>query len=223
MIRTTAGSARAITPRRLLAAVMLAVGTAMPLSAQITFNGLGPLDDSGIREVGNGYIEGGLRFTVVGEPLGFQPGGVPQALATYTADNIAYTGSPALFNNLGFAIDISSVSGASFSVSSIGLAQIFPGAAGALPVAFLGTRLLGGTVSANLDVPALGLTPALTPFTLTNFTGLSSLRITPGAPDFSVQLDNVNASVVPEPSTYLLMVVGLGGIAFIARRRPRGA
>jgi len=195
------------------------MSAALPLSAQVTFNGLGPLDDSGVREVGNCFMEGGLRFTVVGQPCGFQPGGAPQALATFSAENIGFTGSPALFNNLGLQIDITSVSGAQFSLSSIDFAQIFPGGSGPLPVSFLGTRAIGGTVALNSTVPVLGFAPALTRITFTGFTGLNSVRITPGAPDFSVQFDNVNASVVPEPSTYLLMIVGLGGIAFAARRR----
>jgi hypothetical protein len=39
---------------------------------------------------------------------------------------------------------------------------------------------------------------------------------------FSHQFTNVVASVVPEPSTYALMAVGLGGVLAVARRR-RGA
>lgn len=200
----------------------------MPLSAQVTFNGLGPLDDSGVREIGNCYEEGGLRFTVVGEACGMQPDDAPQALATYTADNGSFTGSPALFNNLGSFIDVTTTSGSAFSLLSIDLAPIFLGSGGGLlPVTFTGMRAAGAPMLSPMMVNVSLSAMALQTFSFSTFTDLTSLRIAPGAPDFSVQLDNVNvrgvSNVVPEPSTYLLMAVGLGGIGFIARRRARAS
>ena len=197
---------------------------AIPVQAQVTFNSLGPVDGSGIRYVPNCYVEGGLRFTVVGEACGTGLNG-SSALATYTSANGSYTGTPALFNNLGDAFDITAASGANFNLISIDLAPIFILGAGpgVIPVSFMGTRAIGGTVAhtANVMLAATGLTN----FMFFDFTGLTSVRVTPGAPDFSIQFDNVAtnvvASVVPEPSTYLLTIVGLAGIGVVSRRRSR--
>ncbi len=35
----------------------------------------------------------------------------------------------------------------------------------------------------------------------------------------SIALDNLSVSAVPEPSTYMLMLAGLGAIGMLARRR----
>ncbi len=201
---------------------------ALPAQSQlVNFNSLGPVDGSGVRFVPNCYVEGGLRFTVVGEACGTPPGpSRASALATYTADNGSFTGTPALFNDLGDAFDITAASGASFSLFSIDLAPIFliGSGTGVIPVSFLGMLTAGGTVShtANVSLASTGLSN----FVFFDFSGLSSVRVTPGAFDYSIQFDNVRtnvvaSSVVPEPSTYLLTIVGLAGIGFVSRRRTR--
>ena len=229
MIRRTAGSTRTLTPSRLLVAAAVAMCSALPLSAQVTFNGLNSSDPVGVLEVANCRMEGGLLFRALGAPACGTPQGTvgPTALATFTSANGSFTGSAALFDNTlsPVGIEITSASGASFSLTSIDLAPIFllPGIAGFQTFSITGFRTMGANVTQiplTVSVPlgATGLTRF--PSSSTNFTtltGLSSLQIL--SPD--VTIDNVNATVVPEPSTYLLMIVGLGGIAFAARRRVR--
>ena len=227
MLRTAATDANAGCRWMLRSLVTASFGlaiAALPVQSQVTFNSLGSVDGSGVRYVPNCYMEGGLIFTVVGEACGTDPDG-SSALATYTADNGSFTGTPALFNNFGDAFDITAVGGANFTLNSIDLAPIFllGFGNGIIPVSFTGMLAAGGTVAHTADVP-LSAT-GLTNFIFFDFTGLSSVRVTPGAPDFSIQFDNVsanvNASVVPEPSSYLLTMIGLAGIGFISRRRTR--
>jgi hypothetical protein len=192
----------------------------------LTFDALTATDMSGVRPVENCYVESQVRVTVVGEPCGLPPADQPPALATYTPDNFSYTGTPALFNNLGFAVDFAPTGGGVFSLFSIDLAPIFliggGPAAGMMPVMFTGTRMGAMTVSQTFDL-SLGAT-ALTTFVFSGeFTNLSSVRLEPGAPDYAVQFDNVNAGVVPEPSTFALMAPGLAVLAAVARRRRTGA
>lgn len=68
---------------------------------------------------------------------------------------------------------------------------------------FLNTALAGGGTANNLSI---GL-------------GASLLDVQGGLDTFSLTRLNVAATVVPEPSSYVLMMAGLVGIAVFARRR----
>ena len=49
----------------------------------------------------------------------------------------------------------------------------------------------------------------------------SPIQYAHAAPACGPGTDFVCPTVTPEPSTYLLMLVGLGGVAYVARRRNR--
>jgi hypothetical protein len=217
--------AGASAPARALAAgvAVLALAGAPAARAQtpvtLTFNSLTDVDGSGVRNVNNCYVESGIRVTVLGVACGTEA-----ALATWTPDSpLFYTGSPALFNNLGPSVEFAVVSGAAFSFQSIGLAPLLGGFGNPATVMFTGFMMGGGTVMQTVQVP--GATTALTPYTFTNFTNLSSLRMTVTSPSFEpyVQFDNVGLNVVPEPATVALFGAGLLGAGALARRRRRAA
>jgi hypothetical protein len=222
---------RALAHALVFAAAAVAAPAAARAQAPITFNGIATTDPSGVQSVMNCYVEGGVRFTVVGEACGMPAMGQPPALATYTPANGSYTGTPALFNNLGTAVDFTSVSGQPMSLFSIDLAPIFidpsvGSMAGNMMVMFTGFRMPGMagpatvTQSFSLSLDAAGLTRfVFSP----EFQNLTSVRMAPGAPDLAVQFDNVNAAVIPEPGTVLLLGLGLAGTAAYARRRRAAA
>lgn len=212
---------------RAVAVFALAASTAGAAGAQsgtLTFNGLGRVDDSGVRYVNNCYEEAGFRFTSVGLPCGGAA-----AFGTWTADNpLFYTGSPALFNNLGPSVDISATGGQTFSLQSVGLAPLLGAFGNPATVLFTGMLAGGGAVTQTFSVP--GGTNALTAYSLTGFTNLMSARYTVSAPDFEpyVQLDNVAytlggapPAVIPEPATVALVGAGLLAVAGGARARRR--
>jgi hypothetical protein len=184
----------------------------------LNFNGIGLTDPSGVQSVPNCYTESGIRVTVVGEACGLPAMGMAPALAAFTPANATgYTGSPALFNNLGFSVDFTTVGGLPFSMSSIDLAPVFLIGSPAMSVTFTGMRTGMANVSQTCNLAA-GLR-TLSRCNFTGFTNLASVRMTPSGPDFSVQFDNVTGSVVPEPGTVLLVGAGLLGAAGFARRR----
>lgn len=208
-----------------LGAVTILAIAAQPLHAQtpvtLTFNNLTAMDASGVRNLSNCYETSGVRITLVGFACGTEA-----AFATWTPDSpLFYTGSPALFNNLGPSVDFAATSGAAFSMNSIGLAPFLGSFGNPTQVMFTGFMMGGGTVTQTFNVP--GATTALTNFAFSGFTGLTSVRLTVMAPSFEpyVQFDNVAltlgtvTNVVPEPSTYALLATGLLGLGAMARRR----
>jgi hypothetical protein len=220
MLRRKAGFARVSLPKQFVAALAFAVVTATPLSAQINFNGLTAFpNDGGVRNVPNSYVEGGIRFTAVGPLMGF-PG-----LVSFAPGNEAYipASGPALTFNFGQYLELTAANGVSpFSLTSVALAPVFiypfPQT---MPVTFTGFRTVGGTATQVINLPLSA--SMFTQYSLPNLSGslYSRVEIRAGDPDGTFQIDNVNASAVPEPSTYLMMVVGLAGMGLVARRRAR--
>ena len=205
-----------------LAVTALLASPAASVQAQtLTFNGLSSNDPSGVVFVNNCYMEAGFQVRITG----LASCNTPNAFASYTPANGAYTGSPALFNadetQTVASVDFMLMSGGTFTFNSISLAPVsFPGLA--MSVSFTGTRMVGGPVTDMVMLNAGMMT--MMNYNLNGFTNLTSLRLTPSAPDFAVQFDNVAFSnvtqgVIPEPSTYALMGTGLVGLLTIARRR----
>ena len=205
-----------------LAVTALLASPAASVQAQtLTFNGLASNDASGVVFVNNCYTESGFRVMITGLACG-----APNAFASYTPANGAYTGSPALFNNdvtqTTASVDFMLMSGGTFNFNAITLAPIsFPGMM--MSVTFTGTRMMGASFTETVNL-ATGMSAPMTYSSFQNFNNLTSLRLTPSGPDFAVQFDNVafsnaTTAVIPEPSTYALMATGLAGLVTIARRR----
>jgi hypothetical protein len=199
--------------------------TASAQATTLTFNTLTPTDSSGVRYVSNCYVESGVRISVVGLACGTEA-----ALATWTPQNpLYYTGSPALYNNLGAAVDFMPVAGGPLSLTSIDLAPLLGGFGNPTTVMFTGTMVGGGTMSQTFNVP--GMTTSLTTFSFASgWTNLSEFRMTVTGPSFEpyVQFDNVRLSLspvstVPEPTTVALVATGLLALGAVAHRRARAA
>ena len=216
----------------LCAAIAVAAPVAHAQATTLTFNGLTPVDDSGIRFVNNCYEESGFRVTLVG--MGCTGGGTDPAFGTWTAGNPEYfTGSPALFNNVDGAVQFTAVSGQAFSFQSIGLGSFLGSLGNETSVLFTGMLAGGGTVTRTVVVPG-GMFPApatLTNFVFTGFTNLSALQLTVTSPDVpglrNVQFDNVvfgaAQSVVPEPATVVLFGSGMVALGLVTLRRRRAS
>jgi hypothetical protein len=212
------------------ATLALAAPTARAQSPfTMTFNEISLSDPAGVGVVNvpNCYTGGGpLRITVVGESCGLPAmGGVPALVAFTPANGTGYTGSAALNNNLGFSVDFAAIAGGTFSLSSIDLAPIFLIGSPAMRVTFVGMRAGMADLTRTCDIAAGA--SALTRCAFADFTNLTSVRMTPPAPDFSVQFDNVsgtlNTAVIPEPATVALVGAGLLGAGAFARRRRSAA
>ncbi|MBA5690421.1 NF038120 family PEP-CTERM protein [Rugamonas apoptosis] len=103
-----------------------------------------------------------------------------------------------------------------------------------------GTAVGGGTVRATFDFPlqngagnyVFGGAPLNAAFGQTKLSGLnisacmfdnSGNCYNPADNQAQFAIDNLNVSAVPEPSAYAMLMLGLGGVAFAARRRARQA
>ena len=206
--------------RRMLCGVATLASVSTVLVAQPTvanFNSLTTANGEGVRYVQNCYIEAQLQFTLTG--VGCDD---TEAFATWGPENpLFYTGSPALFNNstASSSFDIMAAGGQAFSLLSIDLTTFLGEFGNPTSVTFTGMLMGGGTVSRMVDLPGATTTPTTIMFT--DFSMLSSVRLTVTDPEFEpyVQFDNVTASVVPEPSTVILLAGGLVTLAALARRR----
>ena len=202
-------------------AMLLAASTAgAQTPVTLTFEGIAGDPAMPIAYVANCHVEMGVRISSPDLPCGEDP---PATFGMYMPSEVlGYTGSKALFNSLGAAVDFAPVAGGPFALTSIDLAPLLLGPL-SLPVdvVFTGFLLGGGTVMQTVTVPVVPLGGPPVTFALAGFTDLSSVRLTPGGPDFAVQFDNVGLAVIPEPGTVTLVALGLVGLAGVARRRFR--
>ncbi len=162
---------------------------------------------SGFTLYGPTVNSGGFDFTSV-----TQVG--PDAIASWTADSPGfYTGSTAIFANyFTDSLDMTAAGGAVFSVTSIAMADVFLGSTSDT-ITFTGTLPDLSTVQ---EFVQLTDGSSLQNYALTTMNGMIRININDSLSN-DVQLDNIDATVVPEPAT--LAVLGLGAVALLLRRR----
>ena len=146
--------------------------------------------------------------------------------AYWCSGNAAYAGSGAMFNNAinNSLTTLSRIGGGTFTLSSIDLANLFtPGSAGS--VVFTGDLQGGGTVTAAEIWLGAEVAPTFSSDQFGSaWTNLLDVRFTEPAtePQFqfdNIVLNNVVATVTPEPATMSMMAMGLVGIAGVGLRR----
>jgi hypothetical protein len=193
---------------------------------RLTFNGVNVSDPMGVGVVAvpNCYEEAGIRITVTGFGCGMPGANMAPVLASFTpAAATGWTGSPALFNNDGFSVDFMAASGNPFSLSTIDLASMFlVGTSPAMSVTFTGMRAGGLAAPTPMTCLISAGARALSTCTLTGFTNLTSVRMTPSgrtSASSSTTSPVIGTAVIPEPGTVLLVGAGLLGAAGFARRR----
>lgn len=199
------------------------VSTARAQTTVVSFNSLTESSPgSGTRYIGNCYAESGFLFTAVGLPCTGTT-----SLNTFlagSANSPLFSGgtSPSLILNspLATLISVNRVDGARFTFSSIALAP-FDGAA--TTVTFTGMR---AGVSVMQTVTVAGNQSGFRVFSFNDFfAGVTSVQIA-ASNEFGervVKFDDFTAmavaGVVPEPSSVLLVGMGLFGIAVIVLRK----
>lgn len=117
---------------------------------------------------------------------------------------------------------LSNLSNDLFNIQSFDFASGYVG--GSQPVDILNvTSYLGGnlvnSVSFLSGIDYLNYS-SLTTLNL-GFTGIDTVRFEALGSSNRAIFDNVSVSAVPEPSTYVLMLAGLGLVGFMARRRKQ--
>jgi hypothetical protein len=136
-------------------------------------------------------------------------------------NNPFYAGANALAAFAPATITLTQTDGAPFSLLSIDLARNFEFDP-APTVLFTGTLAGGGTVSQSFTVTTpVGSPAAFQPFDFTGFTGLASVSWDQPDPSLGLnQFTNITLSIVPEPSSWVLLGIGASCLMLGARRRP---
>lgn len=189
------------------ALLALAVTAAPSAAAIVTFAPLTNVDEGPAGD-GTTYLENGLTFT--------SSISVPNALfhwGTSQSFNADPTGAT-LFQNYPFqSLIVTRTGGGSFTLESLDLADAFNfGDAGIIAFDWVDGD---GAHSMNLTLDSL---VGLQTFTL-GLTGVTSFALRQDSPYF--QIDNIvyDATVVPEPASWALMIAGFGMIGAAIRRR----
>lgn len=184
---------------KLILALAVALTATAPLAqaAVVDFNSPGVIDiDNGTgRAV---YREAG--FTLAGNAAGFLP-----------LDGAGTGGTGGLLLLAGNTISIMSGTGGAFDFSALDAGRYDPGTAATLGI----VGIFSDNTQQNLmlTLAGLGAQPVST------WSGLTELRFTASA---DVVVDNVALSAVPEPGSVAMLVLGLGAVFGIRRRRSGG-
>lgn len=238
MLKTTMG-------KLTIAAAMLGMTTIGAHAEVVDFNGVAGTNMPGsYKEYSwpglETYFKPGVTSYVGG--YSFSTAGVHEYLTPAWAD--IYSGGMdgrVTNNNTDFlhstaALTVARVGGGSFNLNSLDLSNYYDSENIAAQASFTITGKLatGGTISTvvTLDNMPNMLTfhtdAAFNHFSLTGFTNITSFEIR-GEPqhtvfaqsDQNIAIDNINISAVPEPSSWMMMGLGLAGL--LLRRKQRSA
>ena len=151
--------------------------------------------------------------------------GVITTLNWFQVENGAGTGPyVGWFSTPTPTVDVKFNFAAGTSVDAIHIHADDSGGAGgvSLPKTVMFTWDTGSTSFSVVD-PSASLSPSWLDFTGLGITGASFVTVSLGYGNLWIFVDEITfdgaAGVVPEPSTYALMALGLAGIGFMARRR----
>ncbi len=210
-----------------LAATALATLAAPALAATITFDDIVTTGNNIFAStVSGGFTFAGQHFHIVDSPAAF--GGVANGTQYLAAEAAGGLGKPVNFSKVG---------GGVFSLNGADIAELWlPGNANNdfLTVVFTGTVSGGGTLTQTFTLDGLrDGAGGIADFQTVSFTGwnnLTSVNVTgrnaQGAfGDYSIDNLVVNAvtGAVPEASTWMMMIAGLGIAGAAMRRRRLGA
>ncbi|HJU99755.1 MAG TPA: NF038120 family PEP-CTERM protein [Burkholderiaceae bacterium] len=219
------------------------LGAAPAMADTINFESHGPDIFAG----GDSFAEAGYTMQVLDSIAG--GGGFAGAIANGADPDTCSVAACPVGNNsmyyLGLndgGLNIHRTDASAFSLHGLDYAFVAP--VGGLPnfsygqLVLTGTLAGGGTVRNAFDFQlqngagnyVFGAVPLGSAFGQATLSGLTVSAclfdgngscFNPAANQAQFAIDNLNVSAVPEPSAYAMLMLGLGGVAFAARRRAR--
>jgi hypothetical protein len=190
----------------ILTTLLLITGMGLTNATIITFNG--QVSDGGYTSltVGSSYSEGGYTMTATAETVFFVDDDFNYQVGVFDDDLVD-------LNNVGAGVYFTADDGGTFNAIRLNVAQI--NQFGSLM--FNGNIDGGGTVIQTSTACGLG---CLETIDLIGFTNLVSLDIHSTA--IYMSFDDLElVSFAPEPSTLMLMAIGLAGIGYAGRKREQ--